>query len=71
MALKAFIGAARALTRAEEAGYDVDDVLCPLCGAAPDTIDHRIFDCPAADHVRTEHNAALVITRAKGRMSRC
>ena len=37
-----------------KAGHDVDE-LCLLCGTAAGTEWHRIYDCPATDHLRTIH----------------
>ena len=44
-------------TRLHEAGYDVDDTLCPLCGVEDDTLDHRLFRCCHGDFEarRKEH----------------
>ena len=37
-----------------KADHDVSD-LCWLCGTAPGTEWHRVFDCPATEHMRTIH----------------
>eukprot|EP00959_Pyramimonas_sp_CCMP1952_P117979 2466775-Pyramimonas_sp.AAC.1 len=41
-------------TRARDAGYELSDVLCDLCGSADDTILHRLWRCPACDDAREE-----------------
>ena len=43
-------------TRAQAAGYALadDDLLCALCGEAPDTIPHRLYECSAVQDQRLE-----------------
>ncbi len=45
--------------RAFRGGYDVDNV-CPLCGAAGDTLHHRVWWCPASRTARANLPSWLV-----------
>ncbi len=45
-------GAAWTFSRAADRGYDVPDV-CPLCGAAGDTVFHRVWRCPCTKEARS------------------
>jgi len=53
-AVKAFCGGCWTKDRAAKSGYVLPDLLCPLCNEATDTLEHRIFDCKKAAHVRSK-----------------
>jgi len=60
-AIKAFTGATWTAERALNAGYRVETTLCALCGAAEDTLLHRVCYCTAADVVcrRAKYRTAI------------
>ena len=64
MALKVFCGGVWTATRAEEAGYVIESNLCQLCGLQPDTLEHRLLDCPECHDVRSKHRAAFRTMKA-------
>jgi len=51
-ACKNFTSGVWTLERASQAGYEVEDLSCQLCNKAPDTLQHRIVECPAVAHIR-------------------
>ena len=51
--------------RLAEHGYETTR-LCALCGAAEDTIHHRVWCCPATEDLRKEHADLTTAARAAG-----
>ena len=45
MAASLFCSALWTRQRADEAGYELDSTLCPLCLHAADTLWHRLYEC--------------------------
>ena len=65
-ALKAFCGGIWTAERARDAGYKISDeeAVCPLCKAAPDTLEHRVLRCSARDEVRLKHKNAFKVMKS-------
>jgi len=65
-ALKAFCGGIWTADRARELGYKItdEDAVCPLCKAAPDTLEHRVLHCSARADVRSKHKEAFKVMNA-------
>eukprot|EP00959_Pyramimonas_sp_CCMP1952_P153374 3208463-Pyramimonas_sp.AAC.1 len=40
--------------RAIERGYELQDNICPLCEGAPDSLMHRLWQCPCVADQRLE-----------------
>eukprot|EP00959_Pyramimonas_sp_CCMP1952_P384460 8057415-Pyramimonas_sp.AAC.1 len=49
-------GGAWTADRAAEVGYQLSDeqLLCPLCRAHPDSVHHRLYECPVVSETRSE-----------------
>jgi len=64
-AVKTFCDAIWTGVRASEAGYACDGMLCPLCGKAEDSIEHRILACDAecAIDARKAHSKTFQIIK--------
>ena len=59
MALKVFCNGIWTAERAQDAGYVMSSLACPLCEESDDTFEHRLLWCPACDEVRDKHKMAF------------
>ena len=55
-------------TRASAAGFLHESVTCELCDASPDSLQHRLWTCPATADLRLQLFTAAEIKEAQGQI---